>query len=449
MRRIAAVTGPLLLLLCASTARALPDAERVTIAPGVGYMLASERANADDSLFYGGGFGLMLDRNWGVEGMLSYGVSWAAFDGPEGGVVADQKTDLRYLGLDVRYHLFPGRRIHPYVAAGWASIYTDPSGTGNQRNSKGLEFGGGLLMKLREGRFHRVSARFDVRDVWVGFGEPLIDQEESGHNFLMSAMLQFEYGDDWHKDTDGDGIIDRMDDCAETATGVVVDARGCPIDSDGDGIFDGPDRCPDTIAGAVVDSLGCPIDSDADGIFDGIDTCDATPSGARVDATGCPIDTDGDGVYDGLDACMGTPSAVRVDANGCPTVDSDEEATLYEQGALVVALQFESGKSELQPGASAQLRVIAEAMRKWPDLRIEVGGHTDDRGSEQNNQRLSQERADAVKLYLIDTFTYINDTRVTTVGYGPAQPIADNSTEEGRAQNRRVEFKVLSGGPQR
>lgn len=449
MRRFTAVAGSLLLLLCASSALALPDAERVTIAPGIGYMLQSERANADDGLFYGGGFGMMLGRHWGVEGMLSYGSSHAAIDGPVGGVVEDKSLDLRYLGFDVRYHFFPARRLHPYVTAGWASLYTDPAGSGNQRNSKGFEAGAGVMLRLREGRFHRVSARLDVRDVWVEFGEPLIAQEESGHSFLVNAMIQLEYGDDWHKDTDADGIIDRMDDCPETARGVVVDARGCPIDRDGDGIFDGPDQCPATVAGAVVDSVGCPIDSDADGVFDGLDECDNTLRGARVDARGCPIDTDGDGVYDGLDECMGTPSAVRVDAKGCPTVDSDEEATLYEQGVLVVAIEFESGKSELRPGSSAQLRVIAEAMRKWPDLQIEVGGHTDNRGSEQNNLRLSQERAEAVRLYLTDTFTWVNEARLTAVGYGPAQPIADNTTEEGRARNRRVEFKVLSGGPQR
>ena len=443
------VLASLLLVLCASSARALPDAERVTIAPGIGYMLQSERANADDGLFYGGGFGLMLGRHWGVEGMLSYGSSHAAFDGPAGGLVEDKSLDLRYIGLDVRYHFFPSYRIHPYVTAGWASLFTDPAGTGNQRNSKGLEAGAGVMVRLREGRFHRVSARFDVRDVWVEFGEPLINSDESGHNFLVSAMLQFEYGDDWHKDTDGDGIIDRMDDCPETPLGVVVDARGCPIDSDGDGIFDGPDLCPGTIAGAVVDSVGCPIDSDADGVFDGIDECDNTPVGAHVDERGCPIDTDGDGVWDGLDECMGTPSAVRVDEKGCPVVDSEEEATLYEQGTLVVALEFDSGKAELKPGSHARLRVISEAMRKWPDLQIEIGGHTDNRGSEQNNQRLSLERAEAVQRHLVDTFTWISDARLSAVGYGPAQPIAENDTEEGRAQNRRVEFKLLSGGPRR
>jgi OmpA-OmpF porin, OOP family len=449
LRRCVALALLIGLTFSVRPSSATPDAERVTVSPGAGFMLFSERGNADDGLLYGGGFGLMLGRRWGFEGLAAWGSTNIAFDGPESGVVGGEDVDVRYIGFDVRYHMGINRRIHPYVTAGWASVFHDPAGTGNQRTSYGFEAGGGVMLRLREGRFHRTSLRLDARDVWVQFGEPLINNKERGNNFLVSAMLQFEYGDDWHKDTDGDGVIDRMDDCPDTERGVVVDARGCPIDSDGDGVFDGPDRCAGTPAGAVVDSLGCPIDTDGDGIFDGIDQCPGTPQGAVVDERGCPIDSDGDGVFDGLDECPGTPSAVRVDERGCPTVDSEQEAELYEAGRLVVALEFDSGKSELKPGSSAQLRVIADAMRKWPDLRIEVGGHTDNRGSEANNVRLSQERADAVKAYLVDTFTWITGERLTAVGYGPARPIADNATEEGRAQNRRVEFEIQSGGPRK
>lgn len=448
MRRIVAASALLALLVTADAARALPDGGRVTISPGVSYMLYSERANADDGLFYGGGFGLMINRNWGFEGLLGYNSTSHDFDGPEGGVLAGTDTDVRYLGFDVRYHLFPQRRIHPYLSLGWASFHYDPDGTGNQETFQGYEGAIGLMMKLRETETQRVSLRLEARNVYTEFGDPIIPEDQYGSNFMLSGMLQVEFGEDWHKDTDGDGVMDRIDDCPDTAPRVIVDARGCPIDSDEDGIFDGIDECAGTPVGAVVDSLGCPTDSDGDGVFDGIDQCEDTPELAVVDAEGCPIDSDNDGIFDGIDQCPNTPSAVRVDLSGCPTIDSEEERTLYDTGTLALALEFESGEADLRAGASADLRVIANAMRKWPDMRLEIGGHTDDRGAEAANQQLSEERAQTVKDYLVDTFTWISADRLEVVGYGEEKPVADNATEEGRAQNRRVEFVILSGGPQ-
>ena len=126
------------------------------------------------------------------------------------------------------------------------------------------------------------------------------------------------------KDSDLDGIFDKLDMCPNTPANVRVDDLGCPLDSDGDGIPDYLDQCPNTPSAAygLVDSVGCPIDTDGDGVPDYIDRCPNTPAEARdfVDDQGCPLDTDGDGVPDYLDQCPGTPAAAQgfVDSVGCP-----------------------------------------------------------------------------------------------------------------------------------
>jgi OOP family OmpA-OmpF porin len=86
-------------------------------------------------------------------------------------------------------------------------------------------------------------------------------------------------------------------------------------------------------------------------------------------------------------------------------------------------------------------------MEKWPNVKVEIGGYTDSYGSDATNLQLSQTRADAVRDFLIDKYDFITADRLTSTGYGEANPIADNSTDEGREKNRRVEAKLLEGGP--
>ncbi len=248
-------------------------------------------------------------------------------------------------------------------------------------------------------------------------------------------------------DSDGDGVPDSKDRCPGTPEGAKVDARGCPVDSDGDGVFDGLDRCPDTPRGAKVDAEGCPMDSDRDGVFDGLDKCPDTPRGAKVDARGCPVDSDGDGVFDGLDRCPDTPRGTKVDAHGCPVEVAEEKpkpAPLFEQGRKTLVLEgvnFETNRAELLPESKARLDRVAESLKAFPEVRVEIQGHTDSTGSAARNKALSQQRADSVRAYLVQKGVAAD--RLKAKGYGPSQPIADNKTAEGRAKNRRVELKRL------
>jgi outer membrane protein OmpA-like peptidoglycan-associated protein len=203
--------------------------------------------------------------------------------------------------------------------------------------------------------------------------------------------------------------------------------NGCPIlDTDKDGINDEKDKCP-TVAG-LARYDGCPVpDTDKDGLNDEQDKCPTVAGLAKYD--GCPIpDADGDGVNDEEDRC---PTLAGTAANyGCPSIDFN-----------AANIQFATGTSNLTTAAKTELNKLSEILnRDYMNIKIAIEGHTDNVGKAEINQSLSEKRAAAVKAYLIGK--KVDAARLSSVGYGPAQPVADNATAEGRAKNRRVEFKV-------
>jgi outer membrane protein OmpA-like peptidoglycan-associated protein len=244
-------------------------------------------------------------------------------------------------------------------------------------------------------------------------------------------------------DADHDGVFDGLDQCPDTPAGATVDANGCPKDSDGDKVLDGLDRCPDTPAGVVVDENGCPKDADNDGVPDGIDKCPNTPVGERVDPMGCPLarDSDGDGVPDNLDRCPNTPAGSAVDQFGCVILFHEERTPGARPTLILQGVNFQTGRSSLTPESYAVLDQVAGSLVANPDIRIEVAGYTDNTGSAAINTRLSRARAIAVQTYLARKG--VAPTRMQARGYGPASPVASNTTAAGRAQNRRVELHKL------
>ena len=218
-----------------------------------------------------------------------------------------------------------------------------------------------------------------------------------------------------------------------------------PKDTDGDGVVDKKDKCPDTPKGATVDINGCPKDSDGDGVWDGLDQCPNTPKGATVDAKGCTTDSDGDGVVDGLDQCPNTAAGLKVDANGCPIEVTEKETELLDTGMIRLQnVNFETGKAELLPESFAALDEVGGILSKWPQLKIEIGGHTDSRGTAAKNQILSEHRAQAVKDYLANKFSGLDASQLSVHGYGFSKPLVRNTSALNMAKNRRVEFKVLN-----
>ncbi|WGQ15986.1 OmpA family protein [Sphingobacterium faecium] len=159
-------------------------------------------------------------------------------------------------------------------------------------------------------------------------------------------------------------------------------------------------------------------------------------------------DDDGDGVANKFDKCPNTPSGVQVDGAGCPILVKNEtkivEKVITETDRRTVDeaiknLEFETGKSVIRANSYNSLNKVA-ALLVEKDFSLKLAGHTDNTGSLELNLRLSKERAEAVKAYLVSKGA--NPSRIEATGYGPNQPIASNKTAEGRQQNRRVEFTI-------
>ncbi len=231
-------------------------------------------------------------------------------------------------------------------------------------------------------------------------------------------------------DKDGDGVLDADDKCPDVP-GVAV-LQGCP-DRDGDGIADADDKCPD-VAG-IAKYQGCPIpDTDGDGINDEEDKCPSVKGVARYQ--GCPVpDTDGDGINDEEDKC---PTKAGVPENaGCPVIAKE---VIEKINFAAKNVFFNSGSYKLMPKSFKSLNNVVAILKADESLFLDIDGHTDASGADDKNQVLSENRAKAVKDYLISKG--IAESRLTSNGYGETKPVADNATAAGRAKNRRTEMTV-------
>ena len=204
-------------------------------------------------------------------------------------------------------------------------------------------------------------------------------------------------------------------------------------DSDADGVYDDLDQCPGTPAGIRVDELGCELDSDKDGVVDSKDKCPSSAENAQVDESGCNKDKDSDGVLDNIDQCPNTVKGADVNNLGCAIFETK-----------IDGVNFKLASSELTNGSKVVLDRAADALLRLPAVRIEIQAHTDSQGLKENNQRLSEARAKSVYDYLESKG--VSGDRMEAKGYGETQSLVSNKTPEGRAKNRRVEFRVNETG---
>jgi outer membrane protein OmpA-like peptidoglycan-associated protein len=420
----------------------------------------------DNDPYHGGRLGYVFDFGLGVEGFLGYvdsKVVGSAFDGA--------KAKVHNYGGDLTYNFNLDRSIQLAVLGGAGAQSFDLDIDGLDKETA-LTFNYGAALKIFPTRwlgfrfdwrnYHSSDGLKDARVFLNPEGAALEDKTLMSTEWTAGVSL-FLWGP---KDSDGDGVEDKNDLCPDTPKGVEVDSTGCPLDADMDGVGDYMDQCPNTPRGAVVDEVGCPLDSDEDGVFDGLDQCPNTPMGATVDENGCPSDRDADGVFFGIDLCPNTPSGVVVNATGCP-VDSDGDgvfdgpdacpntpagARVDARGCLVQLelqnVEFEFNSFDLARSARAYLAELAGQIVQQADpegtSRLELRGFTDSVGAEAYNERLSQRRAEAVRDFLLSTSMEMEKfiDRLDAVGYGEADPVASNDTEEGQARNRRVELHI-------
>jgi outer membrane protein OmpA-like peptidoglycan-associated protein len=222
-------------------------------------------------------------------------------------------------------------------------------------------------------------------------------------------------------------------------------SEGALLDSDGDGVPDARDKEPNTPPGAEVDFEGVSRDDDGDGVPNGIDLDPHTAPGRMVDQYGRPIDADHDGVDDPKDDCPDTPAGYLVDERGCPHEISILEEKLIDVGQFEeTRIYFETARATLQPESFPHLDMIGQVLSDLPELRFAVDGHCDERGTDDFNQTLSENRAAAVIDYLVENFPGLSRNQFTARGFGKTRPVAMGKDEASLAKNRRVEFVVLN-----
>ena len=254
-------------------------------------------------------------------------------------------------------------------------------------------------------------------------------------------------------DRDGDGYLDPNDTCADEPENFngFKDEDGCPDDpdTDGDGLTDSVDSCilePEDID-QYLDSDGCPeVDNDLDTVLDAVDKCPLDPEDPDgfEDEDGCPdLDNDRDQVPDLKDQCPNTVGSSTNEPLGCPVKKpalvevTDCEVKIKQQ------IHFEYNKAKIRSESFAVLDAVVEVMEQLPEIKIEVQGHTDDRGSASYNKKLSGRRANAVKIYLVSHG--IAPSRLASNGYGFERPLVANDSDQNRALNRRVQFLRTEG----
>ena len=364
--------------------------------------------------------------------------------------------------------------LAPFVLAGLGGNYSISSGVGENGPftsqkllTPNLYAGLGLNLRISQAVSFVVqtSLHMPYTDKIDGTVGDVASNTVKGNDMFLenSVGLYITPGRAKQKDTDGDGVPDKLDKCPDTPAGVPVDADGCPLDSDKDGVLDYQDKCPGTAAGVKVDADGCPLDTDKDGIMDYLDDCPEVYGLAAF--KGCP-DSDGDGVPDKDDRCPNTPKGYKVDSFGC-SLDTDKDGIPDSEDAcpdkagvaelkgcpftvmainarynlLLTPIYFDFDSYKLKPEGIETLDKIANALTNHNDFGVQLDGYCDFAGTEEYNLKLSEKRANSAKGYLMNKG--ILDTRIRLMYYGESRPAQDNKTAEGRRLNRRVEYNLF------
>jgi len=352
-----------------------------SITPFIGGYNFDSEEDLDNALLYGLRMGYNFTKNWTLEGVLTFAEpdgdrQYMSVIQPQGApiLVRGDSNDAKMYGykMEILYNFLPDGMIVPFIAAGLGGRYMDWDDRSSD-NDFVLDYGAGLKIFFAEDW----AVRADIRHVYV--------TDENFNNVEYGIGLSYFFG----------GKKEQV--VPPPPPPPPAPAPFVEPDTDGDGVIDKLDQCPDT------------------------------PAGVKVDEVGCPLDTDKDGVYDYLDKCPDTPIELKVDKDGCPM-----------KVTINLNVLFDFDKSDVKPKYHDEIKRVADYMNAYPWEKATLEGHTDSKGTDAYNEKLSQRRVDAIKKYLVEKFG-ISADRLKAVGYGESKPIATNDTDEGRQLNRRVQ----------
>ena len=305
---------------------------------------------------------------------------------------AGSAGDLKFSDVEVDLKRIVDRdaRVNPFLDLGLGILRSAyKSGSANDGSRLAPKLGFGVLMALGQSNYTRAQVVADL-------GLRLDGTKNTGNGLdpYVGLGLRFNFG--------GSAPVAATPVAAVAApmAAAAPPPPPAPVDSDGDGVIDNLDKCPNTVAGAKVDANGCELDGDHDGVVDRLDRCPTTPAGDKVDEVGCSL-------------------------------------------TMALQVNFDTDSANIKADSYVELDRFVGFLKAVPSARGELQGHTDSVGKDSYNLKLSQRRADAVMAYVVGKG--IDANRMTAKGYGETQPVGDNKTAEGRAQNRRVLF-VRSAG---
>ena len=382
-----------------------------------------------------------------------------------------EDSTVYHFRLDSIHPLLTKKKLVPFLAlgAGWSYVDGD------------LIADDGVVVALGFGAKYHITnyllLRADYRNmIWFSPGQD---------NYLESSIgLTYVFGQERIKkpepppDEDRDGVEDSRDKCPDTPHGLKVDKRGCPTDttdSDGDKVPDYRDECSDTPEGTVVDDAGCPQDSDGDKIPDFLDRCPGTPAGVETDSNGCvtrtppimplplpgiddfPVPSENFVVTHEVIASSDQEASSNIDipfaALTVPVVAmtavavpsplvSEDSATEMEHFSdtafetVSIDVEFAFGRADILENSTEILDRTIARLKVSEARKVIVAGYTDSIGSVSANYRLSMQRAESVKEYMLKMG--VDPSLISVVGYGESWPVASNDTAAGRQKNRRV-----------
>ena len=386
------------------------------VSPMLGYNFAEGNLGIDNNGYFLGGLELQANSE---DSRVS--PEFSIFYAPGVDYAVSGDTNIIRGAFNAVYTYKKTNTLTPFAKVGLGIEQFSDNKAGNE-DRLFFDTGVGAKMNFTDNLALKLEATYMLKPSFIHAGN-------ADSNLMTLVGLTYSFGAQTQKEEKETAVAVVEEKEVVTAAVAYVPLA---VDSDGDGVIDADDQCADTPNNTTVDITGCPVaqDDDNDGVRNALDKCPNTPAGVQVDEKGCKInpDLDGDGVLNAQDICPNTPTNTAVDENGCPA-------------SMTLDIKFENNSYKIKADSLPNLDKYAAFLKKYPNYSAKIVGYTDNIGAASYNKRLSQKRADEVVKMLEQRG--VNPSQLSAEGMGEANPVADNATEAGRAQNRRIEAELI------